>query len=294
MSKKVNILMATYNGDKYIKEQIDSVLGQTYKDFNLFICDDGSTDNTIKIIQEYVSNYDNVFLEHSSHLGACQNFANLIRNHRDSEYIMLCDQDDVWDSKKIEKSLNVLEQYETEPALLYSDKVYVDENLNELNMPNRKYKDTYKSLLFQCHIYGCTVMLNKRLIEIVDIPQYASMHDHWISLLAAYYGKIIHLDEPLMLYRQHSDNVTGGVNQLSLSKKLHNWKKTNKACERTICTCYSFCKLNDDLTSIGYVDIFANRNIFRRFYKALKFGYKLDHFTATLRGLYVLINAKIS
>ena len=294
MSEIVNILMATYNGEKYLKEQIDSILGQSYKNFNLFICDDGSTDSTVDIIQEYMLNNENIFLEHSSHLGACQNFANLIKNHNDAEYIMLCDQDDVWDSKKIEKSLNALEKYETEPALLYSDKVYVDENLNELSMPNRKYEDTYKSLLFQCHIYGCTVMLNRKLIEIVDIPQYASMHDHWISLLAAYYGKIIHLEEPLMLYRQHSGNVTGGVNQFSLAKKIHDWKKTNKACERTIFTCYSFSNTHDDSTSKGYADIFANRNVFRRFYKALKFGYKLDHFTATLRGLFVLINAKVS
>lgn len=295
MRNTVNVLMATYNGEKYISEQLESILNQTYSNFRLFICDDGSTDNTIEIIKQYMETDDRIYFEQSKHLGACQNFSNMIRMHNNADYIMLCDQDDIWECNKICRSLEELSHYDNVPTLLYCDKVYVDESLNHLNFPNRYYEDSFKSLLCQCHIYGCTMMMNSELIDIIDIPQYASMHDHWISLIASLYGKVVHLNEPLILYRQHSGNVTGGMNQFSFLKKIKNWKKTNIICEKTINMCYRFCKTHNinEITE-SYIDIFHNRNVFRRLQKAFKFGYKLDHFSASVRGMLVLLFVKIS
>lgn len=295
MDSKITILMATYNGAKYLKEQLDSIINQSYSDFVLYISDDGSSDRTLDIIKEYIERDDRIKLELSSHKGACQNFAQMIRNHKDAEYIMLCDQDDVWDRHKVEKSLTVIQQSDNDkPILLYCDKVYVDERLQPLEIIIRKYSDTFKSLLCQCHIYGCTVMINKQLIDLVDIPSYASMHDHWIALVAACEGKIIHLEESLILYRQHTANVTGGINQFSLKKKLENWSKISKEDEKAINMCYRFSKdhLYNTVAS-DYTKIFS-KNGLSRIYKAIKFGYKLDHTLATVRGLYEVMMADIS
>ena len=296
MNKNVRILMATYNGAKYIEEQLDSLINQTYQDIDIFISDDGSTDETVSIIKQYIEKDSRIHIESSNHLGACQNFGNLLRKYGDTDYVMLCDQDDIWSLDKVEKTVNVMQTNEEEgmPLLIYSGRIYVDETLQRMNIVVRTYEDTFRSLLCQCHIYGCTMMLNREMIEIVDIPEFASMHDHWIALTASCKGKIVRMDEELMLYRQHANNVTGGRKQFSFFNKIKNWDKINDEGKQTNRMCYKFCKDNsDNLIAREYLAIYDRQGLFRLL-RALKFGYKFDHLLATIRGLYILLITTIS
>ena len=143
--EKINILMATYNGRKYLKKQIDSILNQTYSDFRLLISDDASTDSTLKILEEYEKKDSRVEIySHEKNLGFVANFEFLINQVR-SEYFMLADQDDVWEADKIECSLRKLE--ETDSDLVYTDLEMVDAKLNQIAPSFWKYKGFYDKVI---------------------------------------------------------------------------------------------------------------------------------------------------
>ena len=138
--EKVDVLLATYNGEKYLKEQIDSILEQTYSDFRLLISDDGSTDDTRKILEEY-KNKDSriqVFFQESN-LGVVKNFEFLLKKV-ESKYYMFSDQDDIWKSEKIEKSLNKIQSDNCD--LVYSDLEVVDEEGLEFEVSKKTVKQT--------------------------------------------------------------------------------------------------------------------------------------------------------
>lgn len=226
MDKKVYILMATYNGEKYLKEQIDSILNQTYKNWRLIIHDDNSTDNTLNLIKEYVEKYPEKIIlidDDISTGGAKENFAYLLNKIDDNfDYIMFSDQDDVWFENKIELTLNKMieteRKYSKKPILVHTDLKVVDENLNviaesmiryqKIDINNQKY---IKFLALENVVTGCTVMINKYLYNLVlNIPKEAIMHDWWIALVALKNNGIIEfLNIPTILYRQHTNNDTG-------------------------------------------------------------------------------------
>lgn len=220
----VTIVMSAYNGEKYIREQIDSILASTYQDFDIFITDDVSKDSTLSILKEYEA-------KHPDKIRVCQNEKNLgyILNfltgicRTTSEYIMLCDQDDVWKPDKIEKTLVRLKKMEARygkniPNAVFSDAVVVDQNLTTINPSffesghlNPQNTDL-SHILMENKLIGCTVMINSALRKILlehDLPKKAKLHDWWIALIAAAFGKISFINEGLLLYRQHSSNAVG-------------------------------------------------------------------------------------
>ena len=215
----IDILLATYNADKYIAQQIDSILTQTYEDFKIIISDDGSKDNTISIINKYISKHSDkiTLLPFTKNLGVKENFNYLLKNSN-SEYIAFSDHDDIWIENKLEVSIKKLKQIENNsPALIYSDKSLVDEKIHLISLSSNKTEnlkaDNFKlnKLLVQNTASGCTIMINKKLKDIIgDIPDEAIMHDHYIMLIASIFGKIEYIDKPLILYRQHENNVIGG------------------------------------------------------------------------------------
>jgi glycosyltransferase involved in cell wall biosynthesis len=227
MQSKVGILMATYNGERFIKKQIDSILVQTYRNWQLIIHDDGSMDLTVNVIKEYVRKYPDkvIFIEDGIKCGgAKENFAHLMKIARDRfdfDYIMFSDQDDVWLKTKIEKTLKKMIETENSigrniPILVHTDLKVVDENLNSLSDSFWKYQNLnpaikqFSRLLVQNNITGCTVMMNKPLMEkSLPIPKDSIMHDWWLALVASAFGEISFLREPLVLYRQHSCNSIG-------------------------------------------------------------------------------------
>jgi glycosyltransferase involved in cell wall biosynthesis len=219
----IDILLATYNGQEYLAEQIDSILVQSSQDWQLLIRDDESSDNTLSIIRDYLSRYSSkikLIEDNDRHIGAKFNFQRLLE-HSTAEYIMFCDQDDVWLKQKIEVTLKAMriseENYPNKPILVHSDLIVVDEHLKKIddslwsyqkNWPRKN--DDLSRIIFQNIATGCTIMINRKAKNVsMPIPKDAIMHDWWIALKVAELGKIVHISDQLVLYRQHSGNLVG-------------------------------------------------------------------------------------
>lgn len=225
-NKKIAILLSTYNGDKYLSSQIDSIFKQTNQDWIIYIRDDGSTDKTLEIISSFQIRYSNIVLiEDRKSKGACQSFLSLLRIV-DADYYMFCDQDDVWLPNKVERTLHEMQRAEREcdyaPVAVCTDLTLVDSDLKVIEPSMWRFSGLYPLYLKEwkylqvCNIFtGCTMMINKaaRLLCMKDSSK-AKMHDSWIGLnVAANGGCIAPIEEPLILYRQHSSNVLGSPPQ---------------------------------------------------------------------------------
>jgi glycosyltransferase involved in cell wall biosynthesis len=223
----VVILLATCNGEKYIKEQLDSLFTQTYGNWTLYIHDDGSSDKTLEIINKYCNNHDNIhILTDNKRKGAKNSFIWLLEQVN-ADYYMFCDQDDVWLPFKIEKVLEkmlLLEKLNPNKAVLVNtDLIVVDNNLDIIALSFWKYSKINPKLLqnFEylsvCNfITGCTMMINNKVKNLsLPIARDAIMHDAWIALNVANNGIIDYIDIPTVLYRQHTANVVG-------AKGIHN------------------------------------------------------------------------
>ncbi len=220
MEQSIDILLATYNGEKYIPEQLDSILGQTYQTFRLLISDDGSTDKTREILEQYAKKDSRIvlFLQEKN-LGYIRNFEFLLKQVT-SAYFMLSDQDDVWLPNKIETSMACLNKEGAD--FVFGDLQVVDQELH-MQYPSfgafmqldRKIKTCLhkKTLnyLYNC-VTGCTILakstLLKKMLPIPNTSKYVA-HDHWMGLMASLYGKMAYVPETYILYRQHGDNQIG-------------------------------------------------------------------------------------
>ncbi|AJY77606.1 hypothetical protein VN24_08445 [Paenibacillus beijingensis] len=244
----IDILLSTYNGGEYLQQQLDSILNQTYDNWKVLIRDDGSTDETLRIIESYSSTYPKKFKfvdTGSVRLGASQSFAGLME-YSDSDYIMFCDQDDVWLPKKVEQAYQKMKQTESnqdQPVLIHTDLTVVNENLELISDSYWDYQRLninsvrLEQMLVQNHVTGCTVLINKALKNhCLPIPVDAMMHDWWIALIAGVFGKIEGISESSILYRQHSKNHIGAkkYTNLSLLLKLASLKDRNQIFQRTI------------------------------------------------------------
>lgn len=231
----ISILMAVYNGEKYLAEQIESVLAQTERDFVLYINDDCSTDGSFRIAADYARRYPRMIAATRNARnsgGAKYNFLRLMTEHR-NDYIMLCDQDDVWLPDKIAVSMAGMREMEARygretPLLLHTDLCVTDAELNVVAPSYRKYMNAnydrteLKDLLIQNIVTGCTAVYNKKLAELItQAPPFTVMHDWWLALLAAAFGRIGHADVVTVLYRQHGDNALGAWNARSFKYKLN-------------------------------------------------------------------------
>lgn len=247
----ISILLATYNGERYIAEQIESLLTQTVQDFTLYICDDRSTDNTYAIISDYAKRYAGKIFAKQNEVnsgGAKLNFMKMILEHKD-DYVMLCDQDDVWLPNKIEISLNKMHEMESRygaamPLLVHTDLRVVDQNLHTMyhsyaKMSRKKFCDRSLNSLLTINIAaGCTELYNRALADLItDEPAYMMVHDWWVLLVAASLGRIGTVYEPTILYRQHDSNDLGAKNVLSLGYVLHFVTNFKKMIEK-VCNTY--------------------------------------------------------
>lgn len=221
----VSIVLATYNGERYIKEQIDSILQNSYKNWTLEICDDGSTDGTLVCVREYMKKYpDKIFLHvNEPRLGVTKNFLAGVQRTK-GDYIMFCDQDDVWMPEKIACTLNHIKAREQLygkeiPVATFTDTRLADEQLQEFHPSFFQYNalDTNKTdlahMLMENKVIGCTTMFNRALAEKIKVlPEHARYHDWWVGLLAASMGDLSFYKQATMLYRQHTQNVVGAQN----------------------------------------------------------------------------------
>ena len=229
----ISILMATYNGEKYLSEQLDSLFAQTVQDFTLYISDDCSTDRTVRIIESYSQKHPGriIFSRRSSNSGSAKfNFLNLMTAHKD-DYVMLCDQDDVWLANKIELTLKRMKQAEQEHGI--STPLLVHTELTATNFCLSRNIGQYHLLgdldctrtalnyaLVQNIVAGCTIMYNRALAKLIIKPlEYCTMHDWWLFLIASAFGKTVYLSEPTILYRQHGNNSVG-VSEIKTAKYI--------------------------------------------------------------------------
>lgn len=221
---KIDILLATYNGARFLPAQIDSILGQTCEEWRLLIRDDGSTDATTEIIDRYAGQHPGrieVIRDGRANLGVVGNFSTLMERS-DADYIMFCDQDDVWLPEKITESYQAMRALERRhgsdaPLLVHTDLSVVDQDLKPIHRSFWRYQrldpERGRSLalmLIQNVVVGCAAMANRRLKEMaLPLPRDARMHDWWLALVAAAFGRYDYVSRPLVLYRQHGGNTLG-------------------------------------------------------------------------------------
>ena len=219
---RVSVAMATYNGEKYIKEQINSILKNLGQDDELVISDDGSKDNTIRIIQEYQKEDSRVKLFEGPKKGVKQNFANAIEKSN-GEYIFLADQDDVWNDNKVKEVLKVFE--EKGVTLVIHNCEIVNENLEKTDKTFFEFRNSGKGIIkniWKNTYIGCCIAFRASMKDkILPIPNDIEMHDQWIGIINEKYGKSYFLDECLIKYRRHGDNVSK-MKHYGLGKMIRN------------------------------------------------------------------------
>lgn len=301
--EQIDILLATYNGEKYIKEQIDSILNQTYSNFRLLISDDCSQDGTRKILEEYQKKDNRIILFYQEkNLGYVKNFEFLLTKVKNNIYA-LSDQDDVWNKEKIEKYINKM--YEDNSDLVFGDLEIVDENLDtiynsfnrfmKLNKKIIKAKGHNKMYLHNC-VTGCTIVAkNKFMDKILPIPNETKslLHDHWISLIISIYGKTSYIEKTYIKYRQHEKNQIGtsktaknmksidDIRQLFINIKLELFKTYVQNNDKFPTKLQSL-----NIKGLEYFEVVKNKkhvnfrkwNIFHKLYKNETFSYYMLNF----------------
>lgn len=233
--------MATYNGAKYIGEQIDSILAQTFKDYELVICDDCSTDGTWDILKEYAEKYTYVrIFRNDKNLGYVKNFEKVISLCK-GEYIALSDQDDIWLPNHIE----VLKDAMTNDCQIVCGRaIFVDENNNELpmkedylfmyNPPLGNERIARHILLANNSYQGASMLIKRTFFEkALPIPDGAKYHDSWFAILACFTGGLAYLDKPVIRYRRCSNSVTIKANHTSPFRRffrysIHNYSARDR------------------------------------------------------------------
>ena len=221
---RVEILMSTYNGEKFIEEQIKSIFSQKKHEVHLLIRDDGSKDNTIEIVKRLKRKFSIDFYS-GENLGPAKSFMDLVYHCGEADYYAFADQDDIWNLNKIGDAINFISARSDEPAAYCS-------NLTPAKDSNTILQDKllsdciatkYTQILSRCSdIFGCTMVWNKDLQNIIvslNPPKELAMHDYWIALIAACYGVMLYDKDYKLLYRQHENNSVGaGIS------KFRNWK----------------------------------------------------------------------
>lgn len=262
----VVVLMSTYNGEKFIREQIDSILNQKSVQVELLIRDDGSSDSTQAILQEYVQQYKNVNFYQGENVGVGRSFMDLLKNAPQADYYAYADQDDFWLEDKLERAIRIMEDaYTKESELIYnkeacadtgsnipilyaSNQMLVNEKLEKLGMRflNEPRHDLIQEIASN-KLSGCTMVMNKELREIAikkenlpdDYILYTRLHDTWTVIMACIFGIVLYDENTGILYRQHEKNVVGAkrktVKQIINDKYIRLKSKKYKA-NRTILT----------------------------------------------------------
>ena len=218
----IGIILCTYNGERYLAQQLDSILSQTYKDFVIYVHDDGSTDRTLDIVEKYRDKHKGKIVlmdDPIKHRGAGPSFMWSLQNV-EAQYDMFCDQDDGWLHFKIEHTLSrMLEVEKQKPGvavLIHTDLKLTDGRLNVTHSSFWKYQnfkvDVSKKpqyIGFGNIVTGCTMIINRKAKELAAAYEGKMLHDYWLALQVAKHGVVDNLKEQTMLYRQHGDNEAG-------------------------------------------------------------------------------------
>ena len=227
-SNKVTVLLSTYNGSKFLQQQLNSLYEQTYPNIRILVRDDGSSDSTRSILENEQSSGRIDILRGHNNLGPALSFFELLHNAvlTETEYVAFCDQDDVWHPHKIEHAVSaLLVVTDNRPALFCSRLEIVDEQLNHIGFTNTPKKVGFGNALVENVATGCTIVLNREAMELIckHLPSKVLMHDWWCYLVLSCFGEIIFDSNANIKYRQHGNNTIGvTVNMIEeLKRKLH-------------------------------------------------------------------------
>lgn len=292
-STPIVILMATYNGGAYLEKQIRSIINQNYTNWELIIRDDNSTDNTVEIIKRFkkADNRIKYIITGSVNQGSCANFSELFswaKINRNINYLMFCDQDDVWLPHKIEVSLNILKRTEQMnnncPSLVYGSLQIMDELgyelKDEINYNN--YTPLFNNIIIVNPMFGCTMMLNKELLDVTaHIPNNIENHDYWIALIAVFFGKCAIIPEKIILYRQHSNNVSsqGAGFKKRFDRYFNNKRQVKELKAKILMLSLFYKEYNSKLTP-------NQRNVLSAFLRSFKYD-------SPIHLMFIIIKHKI-
>ena len=302
----IDILLACFNGEKYITEQIDSILNQSYQNWNLIIRDDGSKDRTLEIVKEYIDMYPSKIhlIESTVPSGSAKmNFFQLMQVSTQS-YVMFCDQDDIWFSDKVQITLEKMIQTEYEypdlPILVHSDLEVVDEkgrkiadSLYHYQSIDVSYFNRIERMLVQNTVTGCTMMINRSMLNLVaSMPSQAIMHDWWIALFAISHGHIEYINEPTIYYRQHERNEVGAKNTKSFSywlMQLNRIGVLHNQLQKTYDQALVFSEFvsGRKQTIVNDYASLANKHKLRRIFKLIRGGYLKNTWIRRLGQLFL-------
>lgn len=239
MNEKVCVIMSTYNGEKYLEEQLETILHQSHVDVRVFVRDDGSADHTIAILERY-SESGRLEYVLGKNLGPAKSFMEAVQMAPEAEYYAFADQDDIWDENKLEEAIKKIKEFEEDIPVLYHSKVKVTNAIGEVIGMNGRFEQRG----FLCgewgYAVGCTVVFNRALMNFLKKhnPKILVMHDAWVrDVCVAIDGKIIYDTNSYIGYRQHGNNVVGGSKgMISIIKRRINYyrKRPRKLQKRTV------------------------------------------------------------
>lgn len=297
MNDLISIVMATYNGEKYLRPQIESILTQSYKNIELVVVDDASTDRTLSILKEFAVRDNRIYIYPAEkNLGFIANFERGIRLAK-GEFIALADQDDIFRRDKIEVLINTLKAY-PERDLAVSDLSLIDENGNVLSgsmwTSQKRYTSTghpFRHLVYANFATGCAMMIRRRLLDFaLPFSPNCLSHDWWLAVVAASEksGGICLVREALTAYRQHASNVIGAGKRapLSISKNIAIFFSRQKGRERfelrNSNLMAQICRLNGYL----FLDIWSSndRLVIEKYKKVLQ-NYLADEHSSFFKRL---------
>ncbi|MGH2083157.1 glycosyltransferase family 2 protein [Aerococcus urinaeequi] len=217
MKPNVQVLLSTYNGERFLETQIESLFEQKDINLSILIRDDGSTDNTINILKKY-QNHNNIEVIFAENVGVIDSFFELIQQaNLENDYFAFCDQDDFWRNYKIFNAIEKIEEIpEKDSAILYASSLeLVDDKLNPIGYSSyRNIKTSFENALVENVVTGCTAVINKQALKLIKEkkPEFCLMHDWWMYLVISAFGIIIYDEKSSIKYRQHGNNVVGMKN----------------------------------------------------------------------------------
>lgn len=297
-NNRVSIAMATYNGEKFLCQQLDSILSQTYKNLEVIICDDCSTDSTCTILKLYSQKDDRIKLFfNEKNLGLVKNFEKAL-SLCTGEYIALGDQDDIWENNKIACLIESIEG----SLLIHSDALLINNDGIVINTSYSTYSQknlnkNIHSYLLENNVTGCTALFSNKLLKYaLPFPENILVHDWWLALCAYKHGAITYLDQPLIRYRQHESNQIGASDTL----KIHSFEQREKAYKKTTLFLKTLLKVpffsTKEKTFIAqliqyYEDFFSKTCRFRSFFFHLRY---FQYFNESKPFAYKLIGLCLS
>ncbi|MBM6744345.1 glycosyltransferase [Drancourtella massiliensis] len=302
----IEVLMSSYNGEKFISEQLNSIFNQKECNVHVLVRDDGSTDSTLSILEDYANRY-NLDYYSGENLKPAKSFMHLVKHCNIADFYAFADQDDIWYPDKLIRAISVIKNSEVDnlPIAYCSNltPVYDSQHIICEKLLGEKIADEYTEILSRSSdIFGCTMVWNRdlqTLLTSIGTPNMQPMHDYWVALIASCYGRLIYDKIPSIMYRQHEDNKVGaGLSELNNWKGRLSWifKKTKESSAdiaNEMIKVMKNCSLPCPQSYVEYTHVMAKYkvNFFNKFrylkiadMRAMSFKQKCFHVILTLTG----------